>query len=143
MSPKRKNIPVGIRLQACLRLLGFAPGEEPEWDHFPALARRAVNEDGTDWVPAQLDPEYIRPMRKHDHLQKTTGKKGTSKLSSDGNGDTTQAAKIKRIIARRADSPELTAALKILLQPEERLKPKQSYTWPSGRKIASRGFKKR
>jgi hypothetical protein len=142
--PKRKAIPMGVKLQACLRMMGYDSEDEIEWDHIPALARRAVNEDGTDWVPAQLDPEYIRPMRKADHARKTTGRKGTSKLSSDGNGDTTQAAKIKRIAAARQAMFE--TEVRLMMDDNAALrtitKPKPKYSWPSGRKIESRGFAK-
>jgi hypothetical protein len=97
--PSRKFIPIGIRLQACLYMLGFDPmNEEIEWDHFPAIGLRAVNEDGTDYEPRQLDPRYIRPMRKADHLVKTSGRKGESKFSSNGGGDTSRVAKAKRLL---------------------------------------------
>lgn len=98
--PARKFIPIGIRLQACLYLLGFDPvNEKIEWDHDPALGLRAVNADGTDYEPAQLDPRFIRPMRKADHLAKTTGRKGESKFSSNGGGDTSRVAKARRTLA--------------------------------------------
>jgi hypothetical protein len=137
--PKRKAIPMRVKLEACLILLGFDPEEVakrlPDFDHFPALGRRF--HDGENYLPDQLDPRYLRPLKAEDHARKTTGRKGTSKLSSDGNGDTTQAAKIKRITAARA----------ALLEVEERVsKPKPAkpkYSWPSGRKIESRGFKQR
>lgn len=97
--PARKFIPIGIRLQACLYMLGFDPvNEKIEWDHFPAIGLRALNADGTDYEPAQLDPRFIRPMRKADHQIKTSGRKGESKFSSSGNGDTSRVAKAKRIL---------------------------------------------
>lgn len=98
--PDRRFIPIGIRLQACLIILGFDPfNEQIEWDHSPALGLRTVNDDGTDYEPAQLDPHFIRPMRKADHLVKTSGRKGESKYSSNGGGDTSRVAKARRTLA--------------------------------------------
>jgi hypothetical protein len=80
-------------------MLGFEPvNEQTEWDDHPAIALRPVSEDGSDYEPRQLDPRYIRPMRKADHLAKTTCRKGESKFSGNGGGDTSRAAKAKRLL---------------------------------------------
>jgi len=134
-SPKRKPPSVGTKLAVCLILLGFEPGEDIDWDHFPALALRPVKADGSDWDPPQHDPRYLRPLRRKDHAVKTTGRKGESKYSSNGGGDTSQAAKVKRIEdARRA----LLAAEKTL--PDDSRKARKKSQWPKGRKLESRGF---
>lgn len=127
--PARKFIPIGIRLQACLYMLGFDPmNEKIEWDHNPALGLRAVNADGTDYEPNQLDPRFIRPMRKADHLAKTTGRRGESKFSSSGGGDTSRVAKARRTLA------EAEARVGLQKEPGKRRERKGT--------IKSRGFDK-
>lgn len=99
--PKRKDIPIRIKLEACLILLGFDADEVrrrlPDFDHHPAIGLRPVNEAGDDYEPAQLDPRYLRPLQAAAHAQKTHGRRGESKYSSAGDGDTTRAAKLKRL----------------------------------------------
>lgn len=144
--PKRKPIPDGVRLAACLIALGVDPalvdpaiplGEridaalrklgldlrEPiEWDHNPALGIRVVRPDGRDWEPPQHDPRHIVPLGKAAHKLKTEGKTGTSKLSITGNGDKQRAAKVKRIrkkeAEREATSQALGRALDFLMKDE-------------------------
>lgn len=153
MPPKRKNIPMGVKLEAALLLLGFKPGEEVEWDHFPALALRPVNEAGTDYDPPQLDPRHLRPLRPAAHLAKTTGRKGESKFSSSGGGDTSQAAKVKRLREAEAEraqelmrkrllaTTETVEGLDEALGKNKRDKPKTK--WPKRSFPQGRGFPKR
>lgn len=89
----RKAIPVGVKLHACLLLLGFSEKEIAaglHWDHHPALGLREVK-DGV-MIPAPNDPRYIRPMRQADHRTKTSGTKATSAGS-----DQHIIAKVKRL----------------------------------------------
>lgn len=71
-------------------------GSDVEFDHSPALKLRPINEDGTDYVPAQLDPKYIVARCAKSHAAKTFG---PSKASSIG-GDIHAIAKVKRILKR-------------------------------------------
>lgn len=145
--PKRKNIPIRIKLEACLILLGFDADEVakrlPDFDHYPALGRRRF--DDSNYYPAQLDPRYLRPIKADDHLRKTSGRKGESKLSSDGNGDTSQAAKIKRL--REVEEAQALMRKRMLATEEfveEHKKPKKAKRpWAKGRKLQGRGFQRR
>lgn len=77
----RKHIPIGVKLHAALLLLGYTDEEITtgviQWDHYPALGLRFVNEAG-EMIPAVNDPHCIRPMRKADHKKKTFGTKATT-----------------------------------------------------------------
>ena len=92
--PKRKRIPDHVKVQVCLRLLrhiGFLRPGAVEWDHFPALELRPINETGTDYDPPQHDPRYIQPLVKIDHALKTNGPK-----HDHSQGDKGKIAKVKR-----------------------------------------------
>ena len=106
----RKAIPIGVKLQSALLALGYTEDEVfcggIEWDHCPALALRFVDPETGELEPAPNDPRYIRPMRKADHAVKTTGRRGTSKLSASGDGDTSRAAKIKRLRGEAKGKPK-------------------------------------
>ena len=81
LRPARKKVPTKVLLHAALRQLGFEP-HEVEADHDPALARRRLNPEGTDYDPPQHDPKHIiwRPIA--DHRRKTFGTPATT-LGSD------------------------------------------------------------
>lgn len=66
--PKRKAIPVGVKLAAALRMLGFAE-TEIEWHHSPPLGQRPYDEH--DYDPPQLDPDHIEIMPKDAHRKRT------------------------------------------------------------------------
>lgn len=89
----RRAIPLGVKLHACLLLLGFTDEEIAtgiDFDHQPALAFREIV-DGK-MVPDPNDPRYLRPMCRQEHRVKTSGKKSTSAGS-----DVHMAAKVKRL----------------------------------------------
>jgi hypothetical protein len=132
MKAHRPHMPLSVKLEACLLLLGLDP-KQVEFDHDPALARRYFNEAVGDYEPAANDPRYIRPRAPDGHLQKTTGRKGESRLSSAGDGDTTQAAKVKRL------APEHESFRRRLLTREPGEKHKRKGTFPA-RKMQSRPF---
>lgn len=91
----RKAIPLGVKLHACLLLLGFTDEEIAggvEWDHAPALALRVVDPESGQLVPHPNDPRYLRPLRKVEHAVKTRGTGATTAGSDVGN-----AAKVKRV----------------------------------------------
>ena len=91
----RRSIPTGVKLHACLLLLGFTEEEITgggiEWNHEPALALRSIDADGQIHPPSN-SPAHIRPMRKDDHAVVTRGTGATTAGSDIG-----KAAKLKRI----------------------------------------------
>ena len=134
--PKRKHIPMAVKLEACLLMMGLDP-KKVDWDHHPALGLRPVNDDGTDYDPPQLDPRYIMPReRDEDHKFKTFGRKGESRLSITGDGDVSRIAKAERLEKARRDM--------LHIERGERVKPERPKSqWPKGRKLQSRGFQRR
>ncbi len=91
----RKAIPVGVKLHACLLLLGYSEEEIKhgiQWDHFPALGLRVISTVTGELVPAPNDPRYIRPMTTPAHKVKTFGTKATTAGS-----DVHAIAKVKRL----------------------------------------------
>lgn len=91
----RKAIPVGVKLHACLLLLGYTEEEIAHglrWDHFPALGLRVVDPETGVMTPAPNDPRYIRPMRIAEHDRKTFGSRATT-----AGGDIHAIAKVKRL----------------------------------------------
>lgn len=90
----RKAIPLGVKLHACLLLMGFSEQEIAggiDFDHHPALGLREIV-NGV-MIPAPNDPRYIRPMRRADHLVKTSGRKNVTTAGSDVHA----IAKVKRL----------------------------------------------
>lgn len=106
--PKRKAIPDAVKLRAVLRVEGRCKqcGERLgdlsglQFDHRPALVNRPVNEDGTDYVPAQLDAEYIEPLHLDCHDQRTNGPGGEKRITTAGS-DKHVAAKTRRLAEQR------------------------------------------
>lgn len=91
----RRHIPIGVKLQAALLLLGFTEEEIAggvEWDHQPALALRVVDPESGELVPHPNDPRHLRPLRRAEHAEKTRGRGATTAGSDVGN-----AAKVKRL----------------------------------------------
>ena len=75
---------LSVKLAACLDALGFAQGEDIEWDHTFALGLRKRLPDGR-YEPDANDPRYIRPKRRADHAVKTRGNGATTAGSDVGN----------------------------------------------------------
>jgi hypothetical protein len=106
----RKAIPVLVKLKSVLRAgdrcascgqkLGDIEGLQ--FDHVPALGLRAWNETERDTVPPANDPEHLIPRHIKCHEQKTTGRKGESKLSKVG-GDISEIAKLRRLTRKQED----------------------------------------
>jgi len=74
----RKDIPLRIKLAVALRMLGFSKGERVDFDHDPALGLRDWDEEKHDFIPPQLDPDFIVIRTKPDHDVKTNGSGATS-----------------------------------------------------------------
>lgn len=110
--PKRKAIPDAVKLRAVLRVEGRCRqcGERLgdlsglQFDHRPAIINRPVNEDGTDYVPAQLDPEFIEPLHIDCHDIRTNGPGGEKRITTAGS-DKHVAAKTKRLAEQRMAPP--------------------------------------
>ena len=110
----RKAIPLGVKLHACLLLLGFTDEDIAagvDWDHTPALGFREIV-DGK-MMPDANDPHFIVPMRRLAHKEKTSGRKNVTVAGSDQH----MMGKIRRLTGVTKKKPS--------------------------RKIQSRGFPKR
>ena len=128
--PKRKPIPMHVKLEACLIKLGFAPGEPIDWDHSPPLGLRPVSDDGTDYDPPQHDPRHIYPLERALHSDKTNGNPAVA-LS----GDKSRIAKAKRLEEKHAAFRDRLLEREIVF--EDWSEPRRK------RKIPSRPFEKR
>ncbi len=118
MAKFRPHMPLSVKLDACLILLGLAP-RAVQWDHDPALELRQWDDAAGDYVPAANDPHHIVPREPAEHKLKTTGRRGESDLSISFNGDASRIAKTNRL------APEHEAFRRTLLtkepgQPRER-----------------------
>lgn len=93
--PPRRKIPDRVKAEVLLRALGLR-GVAINWSHEPALELRAINDAGTDYVPAQLDPAYIfcRPKEDHDKL--------TFKDNGTGRSDLGAIAHVRRSAKKHA-----------------------------------------
>jgi 5-methylcytosine-specific restriction endonuclease McrA len=104
--PKRKAITVRVKRLvldrqkyhcAHCRAL-FLMDDDIEFDHRPALEQREVNEDGTDYVPAQLDPNFIDGLHDPCHLHRTVGRvPGAEKTVTTKGSDAWRAAKFRKL----------------------------------------------
>ena len=101
MTGDRKRIPLSVKLKVALAALGLKESDV-EWDHVPALGLRPTDPETGKRIQDDNDPAGIQMLVKKDHAEKTTGRKGTSKNSRDGNGDAQRIAKVKRLEERRA-----------------------------------------
>jgi hypothetical protein len=76
--PRRKHIPLQVKVDALLIILGFDPKEPIDWNHNPALGLREYDPETGLYTPDELDPRYLEPMRRADHLVRTNGTKATT-----------------------------------------------------------------
>lgn len=136
-SDHRKHIPVGVKLHACLLLLGFSEeeisGGQIEWDHCPALALRSVDPETGEMTPHPNDPRYIEPRRKFEHAAKTRGTGATTAGSDVG-----ASAKLKRIekdpaggeeFRRRLLATKAGEEVKPARRPKQKIKNRKT-PWP-------------
>lgn len=135
MKTRRPHIPVMVKLHAALLQLGFEP-HQVELDHDPALALRPIAPETGDTIPHANDPRYLVWRLKAEHAAKTTGRKGESRKGDQANGDTSRAAKVKRI---RRKGHDFTRHANWVLHDEG---PPMPINRPK-RKIPSRPFPKR
>lgn len=120
----RKKIPDRTKLIAALRELGLTI-EQVQFDHNPALGLRQRNPVTGDTIPPANSPDHIYMMVITGHRQKTTGRKGESKLSGS-DGDIQNIAKLKRVERE-------TAEFRRRLLSKDRGKPKPPSKWPKRR----------
>lgn len=108
-SDHRKAIPTKIKVQvlinqarcaACGEHLGTLANTE--FDHRPALVLREWDEKAGDYVPPQLDPNYIEVIHVDCHQFRTTGKRGEKTVTTRGS-DVGEAARIDSISAKQAE----------------------------------------
>lgn len=140
--PKRKHIPMKAKVEACLLLLGFKREDlgRVQWDHFPALKLRPIV--GDDYDPPSNDPAHLRPMLAEDHLAKTSGRKGESRLSITPDGDAQRINKVKRLRKQIEEENVELRQDRLHVNPSPPTKWPKPSAWPKGRKIESRGFAK-
>ncbi len=127
----RLHIPVGVKLHACLLLLGFTEDEIRgglEWNHMPALALRTIDENG-QMQPAANSPAHIEPMRKFDHSIQTRGSGATTAGSDVG-----KISKLRRIEKDPAGGEEFRRKLLAVKSGEPAAPAKRKHKWPK-RKI--------
>lgn len=107
--PKRKAIPDRIKLESVLAQDGLCAHckqrlgrlADIEFDHRPALVNRDVNDAGTDYVPAQLDPGFIQAVHAVPcHRERTIGRGGEKRTTVAGS-DIHIRDKTKRLVEKR------------------------------------------
>lgn len=129
-SEHRKPIPIGVKLHACLLLLGFSEEEISGgliWDHTPPLGLRFVDPETGQMVPHPNDPRHIQPLRKADNALKTYGPKACA-----AGGDIHAIAKTKRLAKGQEEfRTRMTSPDKGKSERERATKPKRA--WPKRR----------
>jgi hypothetical protein len=123
----RKSIPLSVKLAVALRMLGLKD-EKIQWDHDPALALREWDAKAGDFIPPQLDPNFIVARTKAAHAEKTNGKKATSYGS-----DKHAIAKLDRLTGETCTGPR------------QKIAQRADGGWPAKgtRKLQSKGFERR
>ena len=121
--PKRKAIPKRIQIAVaasqggvckcgCGTLIVWEGRKcSVQWDHNPALRLRDVAPDGRDYIPPQLDPDYIDGRCRPSHKVKTSG-----------TGATIAGTDLGKIVKER----------------KRNRKPRFKKAWPKGRKLKGR-----
>jgi hypothetical protein len=104
-SDHRKHIPVGVKLHACLLLLGFTEDEISggiQWDHYPALNLRVLDPETGMLTPHPNDPAYLRPLRTDDHKVKTFGR-GGARRTTTRDSDLSEPRRIDKISTKHQE----------------------------------------
>ncbi|WP_422366394.1 hypothetical protein [Pelagibius sp.] len=100
--PKRRKIPLSVKVIACERRLCELLGTDRiEYNHNPALIYREIRADGKDYIPAQNDPNCIEALSREEHAKDTNGTPATT-LGSVKHG----AAKIDRLRGKTKQGPK-------------------------------------
>ena len=115
--PKRKNIPQWVKKAVLKRdrnccgecKLIFITGEKMQFDHRPSIEQRPVNAEGTDYIPPQLDPDYIEALHEPCHDKRTFGRTpGAEKTVTIKGSDAWLAKKFRRLEGRTKRRPRRT-----------------------------------
>lgn len=134
--PKRKAIPTSVKCDVLRRQRAHCaeckqplwPSDPTEYDHRPAIILRSVNSAGTDYVPPQLDPDYIEALHADCHQKRTTGRKpGAARTVTTKGSDAHLAAKFRRIEGK--NKPRRKSPIK-----------SRGFAKGPKRKLQSRGF---
>lgn len=131
----RKHIPIGVKLKACLLLLGFTDEQidgDIRWDHQPALGLRFIDPETGEMIPHPNDPRFIRPMSDRGHHEKTFGRGGTRRITTAGS-DIGNIAKVKRVVENPSGGEEFRRRLLAVKSGEEQPRKKdkrQKSRWP-------------
>lgn len=143
--PKKKAIPNKLKLQIYIAHGGRCArtGEklghylrDVEYNHTPPVAVRPVNAAGTDYIPPQLDPNYIEPLKPSVHKVETNGESVEKKHLLAKNHD---KAKISRTRNLRESHQEFLEAQASKVCGQKR---RRSGKWPSrgfGRRATPKG----
>ena len=125
-SDHRKHIPVGVKLHACLLMLGFTDEQIPllEWDHTLALGLREIDAETGEMTPHPNDPRFIRPMLPDAHAVKTRGAGATTAGSDVG-----KMKKLRKLVAKQAAFRERVLAKGGQASAPKPKKPRRP--WPS------------
>jgi hypothetical protein len=79
----------------------FIKGDKIQFDHRPPLEQRPVNRAGTDYIPPQLDPDFIDGLHVLCHLHRTVGRMpGAEKTVTTKGSDAWLAKKFRRLEGR-------------------------------------------
>jgi hypothetical protein len=136
--PKRKAIPDRIKKLVCERQNNccagcdtiFTTDDKRQFDHRPALEQRPINKKGTDYVPPQLDPDFIDAMHVPCHLHRTVGRKpGAEKTVTTKGSDAWLAAKFRRLEGRNKPRMRATITPKGFAKISSRPFPKRQRPW--------------
>ena len=92
VSDHRKAIPIKVKFEATVGQNGRCPKcteklgdwEETDFDHNPALTLRPWDEVAQDFIPPQLDPQFIEASHKDCHKIKTFGRGGEKRITTRG-----------------------------------------------------------
>lgn len=105
---KRREPPLHVKLAAALRqlvecwiALGKVPADAEvklEFDHFPALVLRDVDQETGQHIPHQHDPEFLQWLWKVEHDRKTRGNGATTAGSDVG-----EARKTRQLVKKRME----------------------------------------
>lgn len=115
--PKRKNIGVRIKRLVLKRQnnrcdeckVEFVRGDKIQFDHRPAIEQREVNAEWTDYIPPQLDPDFIDGLHVPCHLKRTVGRTpGAEKTVTIKGSDAWLAKKFRRLEGRTKRRPRRT-----------------------------------
>lgn len=93
------------QLADLMKQIGMVQQEdEVQWDldHDPALGLRQYDAQTGETSPRHDDPKFLVWRPKDQHKQKTTGRRGESKLSKRG-GDISEIAKLERLEQETAE----------------------------------------